>query len=126
MLGRRSHCQIADEPHHPIDECLALGDRCRECGAAQRMGPFGPANLHSKRCEHLAELVVQLAGQILALFLLSSHELVREPAQLLLGLMRPLVLCLERRSSNADADNRSDCDNESEREARGRASTSRY
>ena len=82
--------------------------RLRECGAADGLRPLRAPDLHAQRRQHLPELVVQLARETLALFLLRPHQLVREPPQLLFGLLRAAVLLLGAAFEHADADDGDD------------------
>ena len=60
--------EVADGAEHLVDELLALGDR--RPSRASALDALDPAQLHAQAGEHLRDVVVQLARQVLALFLL--------------------------------------------------------
>src|SRR5688572_17205393 len=91
--------------------------------------PFEVAHLNAERREHLTHLIVQLARQRPAFFLLSANQLLAEPAQLALGLLgTPVSLCgavLEARDAentgagDYDANAKGECEHAQEQDTRG-------
>ena len=80
--------------------------------------------LHAQRRQHLADVIVQLARELAALFFLRRHQLLRQLAQVLLGLLRDELLHLGSPFEHAQADD--DRDGEQQTRARGCATAASY
>ena len=94
MLGRRPSARSRTV-------CTMLSTSCRHSATvvAERdvrglADAFDAPELHPQRRQHLADVIVQLARQLAALFLLRRHQLLRQLAQLLFGFLRAFLLLL--------------------------------
>ncbi len=63
--------QVAYGSEHVVDELLAFGDGRRQPGGRSLHAP----ELHAQPGEHLRDVIVQLARQILPLLFLRIHQL---------------------------------------------------
>ena len=85
--------------------------------SAGRPQAVDAAELHAQRGQHLPDVVVQLARQVLAFLFLRRHELLRELAHQVLGLFGHVALVLRAPLEHAQADDRRERDDETEEEA---------
>ena len=85
--------------------------------SAGRAQAVDAAELHAQRGEHLPDVVVELARQVLAFLFLGGHELVRELAHQVLGLFSHFALLLRAPLEHAQSDDRRERDDETEEEA---------
>ena len=83
----QAHCQVADRSKDRVEQPGSFADCLREGTFRTFARAVGFSELHSQRGEHLPDVIVQLASQLLALFFLSRDELLREQAHLLFGLL---------------------------------------
>ena len=95
--------------------CRHSADGAGDSRVARRAQAIDAAELHAERRQHLPDVVVELARQVLALFLLRRHELVRELAHQVLGLFRHLALVLRPPLEDAQTDDGRERDDEAER-----------
>ena len=75
------------------------------------------SELHAKRGEHLADVVVQLAREVLPLLFLRGHELLRELAHQMFGFFRHGPLVLGSALEDAEPDDGSERDDQAKGEA---------
>ena len=103
-LERRLETEIVEHARSQPEREVAhgaeqLSTRCFDSATAAPTGvsPGGAraldsAELHPQRGEHLRDVIVQLARQVLALFLLRRDQLLRKLPHLAFGLLRALAL----------------------------------
>ncbi len=70
--GPKSHRQVPYRPQHRLGQALGFSDRLDEQFPGRPAGALNSAQLHPQGGEHLADVVVQLAGELSALLFLVS------------------------------------------------------
>ena len=101
MLGRRPSARSRTVRNMLVDELLAFGDRRRRRDRPRRA--LDASQLHPQAGEHLRDVVVQLAREVLALFFLRADQLLRQLAHLVFGLFgSPLFERRARRAATTD------------------------
>ena len=85
--------------------------------SARRAQAIDASELHAQRREHLADVIVQLARQVLSFFLLRRDELLRELAHQMFGLLRHGTLVLRASLEDAQPNDRGQGHDQAEGEA---------
>ena len=97
MLGRRPSARSRTVRTMSSTSCRhsATAARDARCPLATAQ-PIDAPELHPQGRQHLADVIVQLARQLLALFFLRRDELLRQLAHLPLGFLGDRALVLRR------------------------------
>ena len=69
------HSSAGCRPDDVVVELPACGDGRRDLGVDRTAHAIDSSELHPERREHLADVIVELARELLALFFLRGHEL---------------------------------------------------
>ena len=102
--GPESERQIAHCAEHLVHELFGLGDRRTQPAVGGCAAALDPAQLHAQGGEHLPHMIVQLTGQIPALFFLRRNQPLGELSHLTLCLLRDRPLLVGSPLGHAQSD----------------------
>ena len=118
MLGRRPSARSRTVRNMLSTSFLALGDRRADPLVAGRPDPLDAAELHAQRGQHLRDVIVQLARQVLPLLFLRRDQLLRQLPHLPLGLLGERTAARRTaRSSDAQPEDGAERDGQAEQHA---------